>query len=66
MSLPPPDEGKPHDSEPIMSLLVTLGPDFWDTPLTNLDLILFVGGSYCKNEKGISEQAMLLPPNMSY
>lgn len=27
-------------------------PDLWDTLLTNSDLILFVDGSYCKNEKG--------------
>lgn len=32
--------------------------------MTNLDLILFVGESYCKNERGISELAMLLPPIM--
>lgn len=47
------DEGEPDDFEVIMSHSGTPCPDLWDIPLTNPHLILFLDGSYCKNEKGI-------------
>lgn len=42
--------GKPHNCEVIVSHSVTA--DLRDIPPTNPDLILFVDGSNCRNEKG--------------
>lgn len=49
-----------------MSHLVILCPDLWNAPLTNPGLILFVGRSYCRNEKGISKLSMLLQRSFKY
>lgn len=63
--LPPLPEGEPHDCEVAMSHILTPCPDLQNAPLMNPDLILFVDGSYCKQNKKISKLAMLLLPNMN-
>lgn len=48
-----PYKGEPHDCEKVtVSLFVTLCSDLQDIPLTNPELILFVGGTYCRNDYG--------------
>lgn len=64
--LPLPDQGEPYNHEEIMSHLVILCPDLWNTPLTNPGLILFVGRSHCKNEKGIPKLSMLWLTSFKY
>lgn len=60
MLLPLLDKGKPNDSEAIMPHLGTPCPHLRDIPLTNPDLILLLDGSYCKNEKGISQAGYII------
>lgn len=55
MLLPLLDKGEPNDFEAIMPHLGTPCPH-----LTNPDLILLLDGSYCKNEKGISQAGYII------